>query len=69
MINDIKKSPFNCDYVVTTVSNDLKARIWNITNVSNWTLIHNFTGHNVGVNGLDFINEDLIATDFYSLHI
>ena len=32
MINQIKQSPFNSDYVVTTVSNDLTARIWTITN-------------------------------------
>ena len=69
MINQIKQSPFNSDYVVTTVSNDLTARIWNIKNVSNWTLIRNYTCHNVGVNGLDFINVDLIATGSYSLHI
>ena len=68
MINQIKQSPFNSDYVAT-VSFDFTARIWNITNVSNLNLIRDYTGHNGVVNDLEFINQYLIATGSYSLHI
>jgi WD40 repeat protein len=56
-INRIKQSPFNNVYVATISYNS--AKIWNM---SNWTLIQSYTNHTTWINGLEFIDEDTIAT-------
>jgi WD40 repeat protein len=50
---------------VATVSYDFTVKIWNITSIyssTNWTLIRTFTNHTNAVVGLEYINEDTIAT-------
>jgi WD40 repeat protein len=47
---------------VATCSYDRTVKIWNI---SNWTLIRNFTNHVNAVLGLEWINEDTIASGGY----
>ncbi len=57
----IKQSPYANGYVAT-VAADAKVKIWNITNINNWTLIKTYSGHTHGVFGLEFLNEDTIAS-------
>jgi WD40 repeat protein len=63
-VNRIKQSPFNINYntngYVATASSDFTVNIWNSWN--NWNLIRNYTGHTGGVYGLEWINEDTIAS-------
>ena len=58
-INRIKQSPFNGGIYVATASRDNTTKIWDI---SNWSLIQTYTNHKRDVFGLEFINEDTIAT-------
>jgi WD40 repeat protein len=65
-INRIKQSPFNPNYVATA-SFDNTVIIWDSNN--NWTLIRNYTGHVGSVYGIEFINEDMVATGSNTIHI
>jgi WD40 repeat protein len=69
-INRIKQSPFsnNNDYVATC-SFDRTVKIWYLSNPSNWCLIRNYTDHTHSVLGLEWINEDTIASGGYDLTI
>ena len=61
-INRIKQSPFSADFVATC-SNDNSVIIWNATTTTNnWNLIRSYTGHTNYVYGLEWINEDTIAS-------
>jgi WD40 repeat protein len=51
---------------VSTCSYDRTVKIWNI---SNWSLIRNFTNHTQAVLGLEWINEDTIASGGYDYTI
>jgi WD40 repeat protein len=64
-VNRIKQSPFNSDYV-GTCSWDTTVKIWNI---SNWSLIRSYTDHSQYVLGLEWINEDTIASGGYDCEI
>jgi WD40 repeat protein len=57
----IKQSRFNNQYVATS-SGDKTVKIWNPN--TNWTLIRTYihTGHSSNVYGLEWINEDTIAS-------
>jgi WD40 repeat protein len=46
--------------LVATISYDGSAKIWNASN--DWSLITNFTGHSKLVNGIDYLNDDLMVT-------
>jgi len=63
-INRIEKSPFNNDYVATC-SKDTTVKIWNISNPFNWCLIQDYKNHTQAVFGLEWINEDTIASGGY----
>jgi WD40 repeat protein len=63
-INHIKQSPYNNDFVATC-SWDSTVKIWKISNPYNWCLIRNYTGHTKEVLGLEWINEDTIASGGY----
>ncbi len=63
-INRIKQSPYNNDYVATC-SLDKTVKIWNISNPSDWCLIRTYTGHTNQVFGLEWINENTIASGGY----
>jgi WD40 repeat protein len=61
-LNRIKQSPFNYTHVATA-SCDNKTKIWDITsNSANWILIQTYEGHTRDVYGLEWINEEMIAT-------
>ena len=61
-INRIKQSPFNNSYVAT-ISSDNETKIWNdATSNGNWSLIQTYTGHLSSVTGLEYINNDTMAT-------
>jgi WD40 repeat protein len=66
-INRIKQSPFNSNYVATC-SNDFIVKLWNTT-TSCWTLIRTYTNHTQAVLGLEWINEDTIASGSNDLTI
>jgi len=65
-INRIKQSTFNANYVATA-SVDNTVIIWDSNN--NWNLIRNYRGHPNDVYGIEFINEDIIATGSSTIHI
>ncbi len=60
-INRIKQSPYNNDFVATC-SYDYSVKIWNRSNSSSWTLIRTYTNHTQAVLGLEWINEETIAS-------
>jgi WD40 repeat protein len=61
-INRIKQSPFNRD-LVATCSEDSTVKIWNATTTTNnWNLIRVYGGHTNKVNGLEWIDQDTIAS-------
>lgn len=59
-INRIKQSPFNTNYVATC-SGDSTVKIWNATN-ADLKLIRTYSNHKSKVYGLEYINEEMIAT-------
>jgi WD40 repeat protein len=61
-INRIKQLP---NGYVATVSSDNTAKIWDATIRTNWILIRNYTKHVDQVYGLEYINEDTIASGGY----
>jgi WD40 repeat protein len=54
---------------VATCSYDTTVKIWNISNPTNWTLISTYTNHTNYVFGLEWINEDTIASGGYDFTI
>jgi WD40 repeat protein len=61
-INRIKQSPFNKD-LVATCSDDNSVKIWNATTTtSDWNFIRAYTGHGNPVYGLEWIDQDTIAS-------
>ena len=58
-INRIRQSPFN-NSNVATCSDDYEVKIWNPN--TNWTLTRTYKGHSNGVNGLEWINADTLAS-------
>jgi WD40 repeat protein len=59
-VNRIKPSPFNS--FIATLSFDNTSKIWNPSLNSNWTLIQTYTEHTSWIYGLEYINEDTMAT-------
>ncbi len=62
-IRRIKQSPFNSNYVATC-SWDKTVKIWDISSCwnANWSLIQTYTNHTDFVLGLEWINQDTIAS-------
>jgi WD40 repeat protein len=54
---------------VATCSYDRTVKIWYLSNPSNWCLIRNYTDHTHSVLGLEWINEDTIASSGYDYTI
>jgi WD40 repeat protein len=58
-INRIRKLP---NGLVATVSDDNKAKIWNVSLLcTNWTLILTYTGHSGDLNDLEYVYVFLLA--------
>lgn len=60
----IKQSPFKksiCQYVATSSADDFAINIWYLSN-TNLKLIRSYTNHSGDVFGLEWINEDMIAS-------
>jgi WD40 repeat protein len=64
-INRIKQSPFktntNINYVATC-SNDRTVKIWNVISSFNWTLITTYSQHTSSVYGLEWLDNDTLAS-------
>ncbi len=64
-INRIKQSSFktntNTNYVATC-SNDATVKIWNVSSSLNWTLITTYSQHSSGVFGLEWLDNDTLAS-------
>jgi WD40 repeat protein len=62
-INRIKQSPFSADFVASC-SDYSTVKIWNATTATNsdWNLIRTYTGHTNPVYGLEWIDQDTIAS-------
>jgi WD40 repeat protein len=60
-INRIKQSPFNTNYVATC-STDNTVKIWNVSSSFDWTLITTYSQHSSGVNGLEWLDNDTLAS-------
>jgi WD40 repeat protein len=59
-INRIRQLP---NGLVATVSDDEKAKIWNVSSMcTSWTLIQSYTGHTSNVNDIEYINSTIMAT-------
>jgi WD40 repeat protein len=58
----MKQSPFSNKAFVVTCSSDALVKIWNISNPIQWSLIQTYTHHWSQVFGVEFINEDTIAS-------
>ena len=58
----IKQSPFNTNYVATC-SWDTTVKIWNVSSSSfNWTLITTYSQHSSNVYGLEWLDNDTLAS-------
>ncbi len=60
-INRIKQSPYNIDFIATC-SRDSTVKIRNRSTPTKWNLIRTYTNHTESVLGLEWINEDTIAS-------
>jgi WD40 repeat protein len=60
-INRIKHSPFNTNYVATC-SDDTTVKIWNVSSSFNWTLITTYSQHSSEVYGLEWLDNDTLAS-------
>ncbi len=61
----IKQSPFSSNYVATC-SADAKVKIWNVSSPFNWTLITTYSQHSSGVDGLEWLDKDTLASAGYT---
>ena len=59
MISRIKQLP---NGLVATCSHDKTAKIWDVSNISNWTLIQSYTNHTSVINDIEYINSVTIAS-------
>jgi WD40 repeat protein len=59
-INRIKQSPYDFNYVATA-SSDSTVKIWQTLNET-LSLLRTYTGHTLGVNGLEYIDSDAVAS-------
>jgi WD40 repeat protein len=57
----IKQSPFNTNYVATC-SWDATVKIWNVSSSFNWTLITTYSQHSYGPYGLEWLDNDTLAS-------
>jgi WD40 repeat protein len=64
-INRIKQSPFNTNYVATC-SEDRTVKIWNVSSSFNWTLITTYSQHSSGIDALEWLDNDTLASAGYS---
>jgi WD40 repeat protein len=64
-INRIKQSPFNTNYVATC-SNDWTVKIWTVSSSLSWTLITTYSQHSSGVEALEWLDKDTLASAGYS---
>ncbi len=64
-INRIKQSPFNTNYVATC-SWDKTVKIWTVSSSLNWTLITTYSQHTSYVYGLEWLDNDTLASAGYS---
>ncbi len=60
-INRIKQSPFNTNYVATC-SEDRTVKIWNVSSSFHWTLITTYSQHSWAVYGLEWLDNDTLAS-------
>jgi WD40 repeat protein len=63
-INRIKQSPFNKNYVATC-SDDKTCKIWNVSSSFDWTLITTYSQHSARVYGLEWLDNDTLASGSY----
>jgi WD40 repeat protein len=64
-INRIKQSPFNTNYVATC-SFDGTVKIWNLSSSFDWTLITTYSQHSSWVFGLEWLDNDTLASVGFS---
>jgi WD40 repeat protein len=64
-IHRIKQSPFNTNtntnYVATS-SDDKTVKIWNVSSSFDWTLITTYSQHSSSVYGLEWLDNDTLAS-------
>ena len=60
-INRIKQSPFNTNYVATC-SFDRTVKIWTVSSSFDWTLITTYSQHIKWVYGLEWLDNDTLAS-------
>jgi WD40 repeat protein len=68
IINRIKQSPFNTNTktnYVATCSYDHTVKIWNVSSSFNWTLITTYSQHSSPVFGLEWLDNDTLASAGY----
>jgi WD40 repeat protein len=64
----IKQSPFNTNTntnYVATCSNDQTVKIWNVSSSFNWTLFTTYSQHSSEVYGLEWLDNDNLASGSY----
>jgi WD40 repeat protein len=59
-INRIKQCQFNTNYVATCSYKEVK--IWNVSSSFNWTLITTYSQHSSDVYGLEWLDNDTLAS-------
>jgi WD40 repeat protein len=68
LINRIKQSPFNTNYVATC-SYDRTVKIWNISSSFDWTLITTYSQHSSEVYAMEWLDKDTLASGSYDIKI
>jgi WD40 repeat protein len=63
----IKQSPFNTNYVATCSYDGVK--IWNVSSSLNWTLITTYSQDLSAVTGLEWLDNDTLASGSYDINI
>jgi WD40 repeat protein len=64
-ILQIKQSPFNTNTntnYVATCSHDKTVKIWNVSSSFDWTLIRTYSQHSSGIFGLEWLDNDTLAS-------
>ncbi len=61
LIYRIKQSPYNTNYVATC-SDDKTVKIWNVSSSFDWTLITTYSQHSSWVYGLEWLDNDTLAS-------